>query len=422
MLMRLFSTNTAVPLESSASLPPSFTLCMTMTSVTTFIIVIISLINRTTSSESFCGLDDKSCDNNLSSPLLVDKRWNHYLKAIDEANASFRPCIRSSCECFTSQILEDLKPWIKTGISKDDIDKGKKFGVHFQVINHQIRRQSDCLFPARCQGVEYFLKKIVKHLNDTEFVMNFHDWPQIPRTMPNIPVFSFSKTPDYQDIMFPAWAFHTGGPAIDLYPRGIGDWSGLRERIIKKSPLWEKKLSKGFFRGSRTSPERDPLILLSRSEPDLIDAQYTKNQAWRSLKDTLGQEPAPTVSFEEQCAFKYLVNMRGVAASFRYKHLFLCNSVILNVESDWIEFFYPQLHPWIHYVPVEPDMHDLKDKLLFLREHDEIAKKIARQGFDLIYEKLTEDNIICYWKHLITLYSSLLKFPVIPDPSLHPIK
>lgn len=32
----------------------------------------------------------------------------------------------------------------------------------------------------------------------------------------------------------------------------------------------------------RTSPERDPLILLSREDPDLVDAEYTKNQAWKS--------------------------------------------------------------------------------------------------------------------------------------------
>lgn len=49
-----------------------------------------------------------------------------------------------------------------------------------------------------------------------------------------------------------------------------------------QSQPWEKKQSKAFFRGSRTSAERDPLILLSRSKPDLVDAQYTKNQAWKS--------------------------------------------------------------------------------------------------------------------------------------------
>ena len=45
---------------------------------------------------------------------------------------------------------------------------------------------------------------------------------------------------------------------------------------------WDKKLNKGFFLGSRTSAERDPLIRLSRAQPDLVDAQYTKNQAWKS--------------------------------------------------------------------------------------------------------------------------------------------
>jgi hypothetical protein len=47
---------------------------------------------------------------------------------------------------------------------------------------------------------------------------------------------------------------------------------------------WDVKVNVAFFRGSRTSAERDPLVLLSRAEPDLVDAQYTKNQAWKSDK------------------------------------------------------------------------------------------------------------------------------------------
>ena len=54
-------------------------------------------------------------------------------------------------------------------------------------------------------------------------------------------------------------------------------------RAASKFP-WEMKENKGFFRGSRTSAERDPLILLSRKEPELVEAEYTKNQAWKSDK------------------------------------------------------------------------------------------------------------------------------------------
>lgn len=37
-----------------------------------------------------------------------------------------------------------------------------------------------------------------------------------------------------------------------------------------------------YFDTCRTSAERDPLILLSRRKPNLVDAAYTKNQAWKS--------------------------------------------------------------------------------------------------------------------------------------------
>ncbi|KAK2705387.1 hypothetical protein QYM36_017432, partial [Artemia franciscana] len=95
-----------------------------------------------------------------------------------------------------------------------------------------------------------------------------------------------TQTNDFYDITYPAWTFWEGGPAISLYPRGLGRWDQHRisvRKAAKKWP-WKKKKDVAFFRGSRTSGERDPLVLLSRKRPDLVDAQYTKNQAWRSEK------------------------------------------------------------------------------------------------------------------------------------------
>ena len=62
---------------------------------------------------------------------------------------------------------------------------------------------------------------------------------------------------------------------------GLGRWDLMKKTIMsiadKKYP-WDKKSDVGFFRGSRTSRERDPLILLSRKSPKLVDAKFTKNQ------------------------------------------------------------------------------------------------------------------------------------------------
>jgi protein glucosyltransferase len=33
------------------------------------------------------------------------------------------------------------------------------------------------------------------------------------------------------DIMYPAWSFWSGGPAISLFPTGIGRWDKLRLEI-----------------------------------------------------------------------------------------------------------------------------------------------------------------------------------------------
>lgn len=101
--------------------------------------------------------------------------------------------------------------------------------------------------------------------------------------------------------MYPAWAFWEGGPAISLYPRGLGRWDQHRKSLNKASleTPWEKKENKGFFRGSRTSLERDNLILLSRNKPYLVDAQYTKNQAWKSHEVLSYFYTEPSINFAE---------------------------------------------------------------------------------------------------------------------------
>lgn len=80
------------------------------------------------------------------------------------------------------------------------------------------------MFPARCTGIEHFLLRIITKLPDMDLIINTRDWPQIHKQYGTFgPVFSFSKTNDYYDIMYPAWSFWEGGPAISLYPKGIGN-------------------------------------------------------------------------------------------------------------------------------------------------------------------------------------------------------
>ncbi len=136
------------------------------------------------------------------------------------------------------------------------IDDVRKYGVKYQIVNHRLYRDKDCMFPARCAGVEYFLMKHLERFKDTELIINCRDWPQVHTDWGvRGPVFSFSKTDKYQDIMYPAWSFWEGGPAISTYPTGLGRWDLMREKLHQaalKHP-WPDKKGRAFFRGSRTS-------------------------------------------------------------------------------------------------------------------------------------------------------------------------
>lgn len=91
------------------------------------------------------------------------------------------------------------------------------------------------MFPARCAGIEHFLLELLSKLPDMDIIINTRDWPQIPKQYGVFgPVFSFSKTSKYYDIMYPAWAFWEGGPAISLHPRGIGKFLGNCSKCASK--------------------------------------------------------------------------------------------------------------------------------------------------------------------------------------------
>ena len=71
---------------------------------------------------------------------------------ISRAVSQYVGCGNNSCECFTPIIDEDLEMW-SDGISRSSFELAKQRGVHYQVIDHKLYRQKDCLFTARWVGL-----------------------------------------------------------------------------------------------------------------------------------------------------------------------------------------------------------------------------------------------------------------------------
>ncbi|XP_017082742.2 O-glucosyltransferase rumi [Drosophila eugracilis] len=349
-----------------------------------------------------------------------------FVPHILQSLAAYRPCEPGDpkCLCHAQTIQKDMEPYKNKGITPEMMKQSKLLGTYYQVIRGRIYRQANCSHPKRCADVEDLLLKIASDLPNLEFVLNVRDWPQV-HFLSGLsgPVFSYSTTNRHLDIMYPAWSFWTtSGPILQHYPHGVGRWDWMRQHLAAKAAKisWDAKQSIGFFRGSRSSPERDKLVRLSRRCPDLVDAQYTLHVAYNSDGHELNSDPAEEMPLAEHCRFKYLFNFRGVTASFRLRHILLCRSLVLHVGDLWQEFFYNQLKPWVHYVPVASDanMEELTELILYLRDHDDLAEEIAERGHHFIWLHLRMEDVQCYWRKLLTEYAQLLTYKVQLEPGL----
>ena len=97
-------------------------------------------------------------------------------------------------------------------------------------------------------------------------------------------------------------------------------------------------------------------------------------------------EEVPPVSLSDHTRWKFLINTDGVAASARLGKLLAMNSVMLDYESPFIEYYYRSLKPGVHFLSINENnvLKTIKDA----SKDDEALKKIVAnaQEFALRWE------------------------------------
>lgn len=313
----------------------------------------------------------------------------------------------------TMNITRELEGWFN-----------KNFAVRYKIINNKI---SVITTPAKETWPEdqkdaylrrlALMNKVIFNLGkctnlpDVDFIVYLNDC-FLGTMAPVGPIFGPCKDrhKDRHVVLIPD--FHT----FEIYPK-------LVHEVIHGNTLypWDKKINKGFWRGSTTGAyftlnnykQFTRFILVEKSQKfaHLLDARFTNlTQMNNSLKVLMKKYTAPAISIAEHMRYKYQILIDGNGASYPrgYWQMF-SNSVMLKPESNSIQWFYSALKPYKHFIPLKADLSNLKDQLMWAINSDKKVKKIAKNAQNFARNNLRLEDNLYYIYILLDRVSKLQK-------------
>lgn len=84
------------------------------------------------------------------------------------------------------------------------------------------------------------------------------------------------------------------------------------------------------------------------------------------------------------------------------------NSAIFIPETYWEQWYYNALKPYEHFIPVQTDLEDLPEKVLWAKTHDRECQRIAYNSRKFALENLTRDDHLVYFYFLLNSYSGVI--------------
>lgn len=198
-------------------------------------------------------------------------------------------------------------------------------------------------------------------------------------------------------------------------------WDSIFKSQAEKYP-WDSKINKAVWRGATTGNEldwrdlpRSKLVKISRENPSIIDASFTANwlpqrnetEKLEIISSGFANESIP---FEEFQRYKAIIDIDGNSWSSRFADLLCMNSVVIKVEPYLVDYFYVELQPWVHYIPVHNNMSNLVETVNMVIDDSQQMRmqQIVKQANDFCQSKLTATQMAVDMVWIMAWYVELL--------------
>jgi hypothetical protein len=152
----------------------------------------------------------------------------------------------------------------------------------------------------------------------------------------------------------------------------------------------------GWF-GNIHSPGTDviehhtrPLLKkIGDENPDLFDIFHIN-----PINGIIDDKVTNYKSFETLTKYKYLIDIGGNGYSGRLKYLLFSQRPVLIVDRVYIEYFYEDLIPFVHFIPVKEDLSDLIVQVNWMKNNPEKSLDIANNAFEFAINTFSINKFI----------------------------
>lgn len=338
-------------------------------------------------------------------------------------------------EWMTNQIDQDFADVPKSGITLEMIEQTMgdepEFRVKFIIKDGKVHVHSGTYSENSYKVLYNVLNELSSYIKlpDTIFLYNADDAPYNYKNLESntIPPKSLAK------YLVPVFAptKHIDDKNLVVIP-DQQTFEHMQD-LIKEVKLGNSKYPsatkspKAFWRGSTTGgfyfPEnytmfpRTKLLEISKQYPEILDAKFHNVVDYWGSANSLNslfhalEYLSNSISVSEHMQYKYQILIDGHSASWSRCYWQLhSNSVILKQNSNYIQWYYGLLKPYVHYIPFDYYCSDLIEKIQWAEEHDDDVKQIIKNANAIAEDCLKYSDMLLYLYAVITTYAKLQAF------------
>ncbi|TIL22978.1 MAG: hypothetical protein E5Y88_25005 [Mesorhizobium sp.] len=223
------------------------------------------------------------------------------------------------------------------------------------------------------------------------FYVNLADVPFAKRPRYFRTRFGFSSAGGYAEIAAPDFIFNG-------WPEAKFDDYDQKTSAMAVASEGQPRKNSAFWAGRCMNDARKATVQAATVRPDLLEAYDTAPD----YDSASVQYSGAFKTMEEQVAtYRYMIDVEGAGYSGRLKLLFHTKRVVLMQERPWHEWFFGDIEPFRHYVPVARNMSDLVERIEWLRANPKMEAEIAAEAQQFAQTNLTRSAAVATWARLL---------------------